>query len=92
MNKAEIVDLAWQGAQLAYRAIMAARSRGDAEQIVRQLEAWGPAARVDLGPLEATARARIDEQHEAELERLRALRADEPTTQQRVVHPLDAGD
>jgi hypothetical protein len=31
MNIATITDIAWEGAQLAFRAIMAARSRKDAE-------------------------------------------------------------
>ena len=65
MNTSTITDLAWEGAQLAFRLIMAARSRRDAEAIVHQLRALGPADRSDVGSIEA--------------ERLRELRQDEPT-------------
>lgn len=65
MNTATIMDLAWEGAQLAFRLIMAARSRRDAEAIVHQLRALGPAQRADVDAVEADARRR--------------LRQDEPT-------------
>jgi Tfp pilus assembly protein PilN len=65
MNTATITDIAWEGAQLAFRLIMAARSRRDAEAIVHQLRALGPAQRADVDAVEADARRR--------------LRQDEPT-------------
>lgn len=65
MNTAAIMDLAWEGAQIAFRLIMAARSRRDAEAIVHQLRALGPAERADVDAVEADARRR--------------LRQDEPT-------------
>jgi len=65
MNTATITDLAWEGAQLAFRLIMAARSRRDAEAIVHQLRALGETPRSDVAGIEAEA--------------LRRLRQDEPT-------------
>ena len=65
MNTATIMDLAWEGAQIAFRLIMAARSDRDAEAIVHQLRAMGPAQRADVDAVEAEA--------------LRRLRQDEPT-------------
>lgn len=65
MNTATIMDLAWEGAQIAFRLIMAARSDRDAEAIVHQLRALGPAQRADVDAVEADA--------------LRRLRQDEPT-------------
>ena len=65
MNTATIIDIAWEGAQVAFRLIMAARSRKDAEAIVHQLRALGPAQRADVDAIEAEA--------------LRRLRQDEPT-------------
>ena len=65
MNTATITDIAWEGAQLAFRLIMAARSRRDAEAIVHQLRALGETPRSDVAGIEAEA--------------LRRLRQDEPT-------------
>lgn len=65
MNTATIMDLAWEGAQIAFRLIMAARSDRDAEAIVHQLRALGPAQRADVDAVEVDA--------------LRRLRQDEPT-------------
>mgnify|MGYP006347125171 CR=1 FL=1 len=65
MNTATITDLAWEGAKLAFRLIMAARSRRDAEAIVHQLRALGETPRSDVDGIEADA--------------LRRLRQDEPT-------------
>ena len=85
MNTATIMDLAWEGAQVAFRLIMAARSRGDAEAIVHQLRALGPAQRADVDAVEADARRR--------------LRQDEPTQTspvgrfpQPVLGDLDGGE
>lgn len=64
-NTAAIMDIAWEGAQVAFRLIMAARSRKDAEAIVHQLRALGPAQRSDVDAIEREA--------------LRRLRQDEPT-------------
>ena len=41
MNTATITDIAWEGAKVAFRLIMAARSRKDAEAIIHQLRALG---------------------------------------------------
>ena len=65
MNTATITDLAWEGAQLAFRLIMAARSRRDAEAIVHQLRALGETPRSDVAGIAAEAELR--------------LRQDEPT-------------
>ena len=65
MNTATIMDLAWEGAQIAFRLIMAARSRRDAEAIVHQLRALGDTPRADVDAIEADA--------------MRRLRQDEPT-------------
>lgn len=65
MNAATITDLAWEGAKVAFRLIMAARSRRDAEAIVHQLRALGETPRSDVAGIEADA--------------LRRLRQDEPT-------------
>ena len=65
MNTATITDLAWEGAQLAFRLIMAARSRRDAEAIVHQLRALGETPRSDVTGIAAEAERR--------------LRQDEPT-------------
>ena len=78
MNTATITDLAWEGAQLAFRLIMAARSRRDAEAIVHQLRALGPAQRADVDAVEADA--------------LRRLRQDEPTQSSPVERPRIAPD
>lgn len=59
MNTATIMDLAWEGAQVAFRLIMAARSRGDAEAIVHQLRALGPAERANVDAVEQEARRRL---------------------------------
>ena len=42
------VDLITRGVDVVIRMIVAARSLRDAESIVHQLEAMGPAARADL--------------------------------------------
>jgi len=65
MNTATIMDIAWEGAQIAFRLIMAARTRRDAEALVHQLRALGPAERADVDAVEADA--------------LRRMRQDEPT-------------
>ena len=60
MNTATIIDLAWEGAQIAFRLIMAARTRRDAEAIVHQLRALGPAQRADVDAVEAEALDRFE--------------------------------
>jgi hypothetical protein len=65
MNTSTITDLAWEGAKLAFRLIMAARSRRDAEAIVHQLRALGETPRSDVAGIAAEAERR--------------LRQDEPT-------------
>ena len=82
MNTATITDLAWEGAQLAFRLIMAARSRKDAEAIVHQLRALGPAQRADVDAVERERRlelAGFEPVDPDELGTLRRLRQDEPT-------------
>ena len=59
MNTATIMDIAWEGAQVAFRLIMAARSRKDAEAIVHQLRALGPSKRADVDAIELEARRRL---------------------------------
>ena len=78
MNTATITDIAWEGAQLAFRLIMAARSRRDAEAIVHQLRALGETPRSDVAGIEAEA--------------LRRLRQDEPTQSSPVERPRIAPD
>ena len=65
MNTSTITDLAWEGAKVAFRLIMAARSRRDAEAIVHQLRALGETPRSDVAGIVAEAELR--------------LRQDEPT-------------
>lgn len=82
MNTSTITDLAWEGAQLAFRLIMAARSRRDAEAIVHQLRALGPAQRADVDAVERERRlelAGFEPVDPDELGTLRRLRQDEPT-------------
>ena len=82
MNTATIMDIAWEGAQLAFRAIMAARTRKDAEAIVHQLRALGPADRADVDAVERSRRLELmgfDPVDPDELGTLRRLRQDEPT-------------
>jgi len=82
MNTATIMDIAWEGAQLAFRAIMAARTRKDAEAIVHQLRALGPAQRADVDAVERERRlelAGFDPVDPDQLGTLRRLRQDEPT-------------
>lgn len=78
MNIATITDLAWEGAQLAFRLIMAARSRRDAEAIVHQLRALGETPRSDVAGIAAEAERR--------------LRQDEPTQSSPVERPRIAPD
>ena len=82
MNTATITDLAWEGAKLAFRLIMAARSRRDAEAIVHQLRALGPADRADVDAVERSRRLELmgfDPVDPDQLGTLRRLRQDEPT-------------
>ncbi len=65
MNTSTITDFAWEGAQLAFRLIMAARSRRDAEAVLHQLRALGETPRSDVAGIAAEAERR--------------LRQDEPT-------------
>ena len=65
MNTSTITDLAWEGAKVAFRLIMAARARRDAEAVLHQLRALGETPRSDVAGIEAEA--------------LRRLRQDEPT-------------
>ena len=55
MNTATITDLAWEGAKVAFRLIMAARSRRDAEAVLHQLRALGETPRSDVAGIEADA-------------------------------------
>ena len=82
MNTSTIMDIAWEGAQLAFRAIMAARTRKDAEAIVHQLRALGPAQRADVDAVERERRLELmgfDPVDPDQLGTLRRLRQDEPT-------------
>ena len=82
MNTAAIMDLAWEGAQIAFRLIMAARSDRDAEAIVHQLRALGPAQRADVDAVERSRRLELmgfDPVDPDQLGTLRRLRQDEPT-------------
>ena len=65
MNTSTITDLAWEGAQIAFRLIMAARSRRDAEAVLHSLRALGETPRSDVAGIAAEAERR--------------LRQDEPT-------------
>ena len=78
MNTSTITDIAWEGAQLAFRLIMAARSRRDAEAIVHQLRALGETPRSDVAGIVAEAERR--------------LRQDEPTQSAPVERPRIAPD
>ena len=64
-----------------------------AERLVEAMEELGRVPTVDVDDIaDAVLGADEDGQHGAELARLRALRAAEPTAQQRLVPPLDSGD
>lgn len=84
-------DLALRGAMAFGRMVQRARSIRHAERLVEAIERLAEVPRVDVDRIveEVTGvvRADSDAQHDAEMERLRALRADEPTKQHRVVPP-----
>lgn len=89
-------DLVARAAQAGVSMLRRARSIRHAERLVEAMEQLGRVPHVDVDDIADAVLGSDDEvQHHAELERLRAIRADEPTTQQRVVSAtgtLDEGD
>ena len=82
MTTATVTARAWEGAKVAFRLSMAARSRRDAEAIVHQLRALGPAQRSDVDAVERERRlelAGFEPGDPDQLGTLRRLRQDEPT-------------
>lgn len=69
MNTATIMDIAWEGAQVAFRLIMAARTRRDAEALRNQLKALGPAQRADVDAIERMRRGELADAETAALPR-----------------------
>ena len=59
------IDILTSALTAVARLIMAARSDRDAEAIVHQLRAMGPAQRSDVDSIAEAARERLRQQHEA---------------------------
>lgn len=88
-------DLLARAASAGVGMVRRARSIRHAERLVEAMEQLGRVPEVDVDAIvDAVVRSDDEGQHQAELERLRRIRADEPTTQHRVVvgGPLDEGD